>query len=113
MGLKEQISEIKYLLNYERGQVVSEQSVFSNLPGVQPDKMDYRKPIPNPVILPDCFTALMNLKDNMVSFDENSLKDEVKKRMSNVDIIFDPNAHSSDIGITVMKDGKPFCFVKK
>jgi hypothetical protein len=33
--------------------------------------------------------------------------------MSNVDIIFDPNAQSSDLGITVMKDGKPFCFVKK
>jgi len=113
MDLKKQISEIKYLLNYERGQVVSEQSVFSNLPGVQPDKMDYRKPIPNPVILPDCFTSLMKLKDNMVSFDENSLKDEVQKRMSNVDIIFDPNAQSSDLGITVMKDGKPFCFVKK
>jgi hypothetical protein len=113
MDLKEQISEIKYLLNYKRGKIVSEQSVFSNLPGVQPDKMDYRKPIPNPVILPDCFTALIKLKDNMVSFDENSLKDEVQKRMSNVDIIFDPNAHSSDLGITVMKDGKPFCFVKK
>ncbi len=113
MDLKDQISEIKYLLNYKRGKIVSEQSVFSNLPGVQPDKMDYRKPIPNPVILPDCFTALIKLKDNMVSFDENSLKDEVQKRMSNVDIIFDPNAHSSDLGITVMKDGKPFCFVKK
>lgn len=113
MGLKEQISEIKYLFNYERGQVVSEQSVFSNLPGVQPDKMDYRKPIPNPVILPDCFTALMKLRDNMVSFDENSLKDEIQKRISNVDIIFDPNAQSSDLGITVMKEGKPFCFVKK
>jgi hypothetical protein len=113
MDLKEQISEIKYLLNYERGQVVSEQSVFSNLPGVQPDKMDYNRPIPDPVMIPDCFTVLMKLKDNMVSFDKNSLKDEVQKRMSNVDIIFDPNAQSSDLGITVMKDGKPFCFVKK
>ena len=50
---------------------------------------------------------------NMVSFDKNSLKDEVQKRMNGVDIIFDPNAHSNDLGITVMKDGKPFCFVKK
>jgi hypothetical protein len=55
----------------------------------------------------------MNLKDNMVSFDKNSLKDEVQKRMNGVDIIFDPNAHSNDLGITVMKDGKPFCFVSK
>ena len=113
MGLKEQISEIKYLFNYERGQVVSEQSVFSNLPGVQPDKMDYRKPIPDPDILPNCVDALMKLKDNMVSFDENSLKDEVQKRMGGVDIIFDPNAHSNELGITVIKYGKPFCFMKK
>ena len=113
MDLKEQISEIKYLLNYERGQVVSEQSEFSNLPGVQPDKMDYRKPIPNPDILPDCFTALLKSDLNMVSFDTHSLKDGTQKRIDGVDIIFDPNAQSDELGITIMKEGKPFCFVKK
>ena len=113
MNINEELDNIKYLFNYNRGKVISEQSVFSNLPGVQPDKMDYRKPIPDPVILPDCFTALMKLKDNMVSFDKNSLKNEIQKRLDGVDIIFDPNAQSSDLGITIMKDGKPFCFVKK
>lgn len=113
MDLKQQISEIKYLFDYERGKVISEQSVFTNLPGVQNDKMSYQRPIPDPVMLPDCFSSLMKLNDNMVSFDENSLKDEIQKRMDGVDIIFDPNANSEDIGITVMKDGKPFCFVKK
>ena len=113
MNINEELDNIKYLFNYNRGKVISEQSVFSNLPGVQPDKMDYRKPIPDPVILPDCFTALMKLKDNMVSFDKNSLKNEIQKGLDGVDIIFDPNAQSSDLGITIMKDGKPFCFVKK
>jgi hypothetical protein len=113
MNLNEELSNIKYLFGYQQGKVISEQSVFSNLPGVQPDKMDYRKPIPDPDILPNCVDALMKLKDNMVSFDENSLKDEVQKRMGGVDIIFDPNAHSNELGITVIKDGKPFCFMKK
>ena len=113
MDLKEQISEIRYLLNYERGQVVSEQSVFSNLPGVQPDKMDYRRPIPDPDILPDCFTALMKLKDNMVSFDTHSLTDNTQKRIDGVDVTFNPNAQSDELGITIIKDGKPFCFIKK
>ena len=113
MNINEELDNIKYLFGYERGKVLSEQSVFSNLPGVQPDKMDYQRPIPDPVILPNCFDALIKLKDNMVSFDKNSLKDEVQKRLDNVDIVFDPNAHSSDLGITVMKNGKPFCFVKK
>jgi hypothetical protein len=113
MDLKEQISEIKYLLNYERGQVVSEQSVFSNLPGVQPDKMDYNKPIPNPDILPDCFTALLKSDLNMVSFDTHSLTDGKQKRIDGVDITFDPDAQSDELGITIIKDGKPFCFIKK
>jgi hypothetical protein len=113
MKINEELNNIKYLLDYKRGKVISEQSVFSNLPGVQPDKMVYRRPIPDPVILPDCFTSLMKLKDNMISFDKNSLKDEIQKRINNVDIIFDPNAQSSELGLTVMKDGKPFCFVKK
>lgn len=113
MDLKKQISEIKYLFNYERGRVVSEQSVFSNLPGVQPDKMDYRKPIPNPDALPDCFTELLKSDLNMISFDEKTLQDDKKKRINSVDIFFDPDAPSDELGITIMKEGKPFCFVKK
>ena len=49
---------LKYLLEYKIGRVISEIE-FSNLPGVQPDKIDYRKPIPNPNILPDCFSELL------------------------------------------------------
>jgi len=86
---------------------------FSNLPGVQPDKMDYRRPIPDPDILPDCFSSLLKSDLNMISFDDHTLKDESKKRVNNVDMIFDPNSPSDELGITIMKDGKPFCFVKK
>lgn len=113
MSVREELKQIKYLFDYQKGKIISEQTVFSNLPGVQPDKMDYRKPIPDPNILPDCFTALMKSKTNMVSFDEHSLKDETKKRVNGVDIIFDPNSPSDELGLTIMKEGKPFCFVKK
>lgn len=113
MNINEELNSIKYLFGYERGRVISEQSVFSNLPGVQPDKMDYRRPIPDPDILQDCFSALVKLEDNMISFDKNSLDNKIQKRLDGVDIIFDPDAPSDELGITVMKDGKPFCFVKK
>jgi hypothetical protein len=112
MNIQEQVSQIKYLLDYKRGQLVNEME-FSNLPGVQPDKMDYRRPIPDPNILPDCFSTLLKSDINMVSFDTNSLKDESSKRVNNVDMIFDPNSPSDKLGITIIKDGKPFCFVKK
>lgn len=92
---------------------INEESVFSNLPGVQPDKMDYRKPIPDPNILPDCFSAILKSDLNMVSFSNHSLKDESSKRVNNVDLTFDPKAPSDELGITIIKDGKPFCFVKK
>jgi len=49
----------------------------------------------------------------MVSFDTHSLKDGTQKRIDGVDIIFDPNAQSDELGITIIKDGKPFCFIKK
>lgn len=113
MSVREELQQIKYLFSYEKGKIISEQSVFSNLPGVQPDKMDYRRPIPDPNILPDCFKALLKSDINMVSFDKNSLKDETKKRINDVDIIFDPNSPSDELGLTIMKNGKPFCFVKK
>jgi hypothetical protein len=112
MNIQEQLNQIKYLLDYKRGQLVNEME-FSNLPGVQPDKMDYRRPIPDPNILPDCFSTLLKSDINMVSFDTNSLKDESSKRVNNVDMIFDPNSPSDKLGITIIKDGKPFCFVKK
>jgi len=50
---------------------------------------------------------------NMVSFNTHSLKDESSKRVNNVDLTFDPKAPSDELGITIIKDGKPFCFVKK
>jgi len=112
MSIREELQQIKYLFEYKRGRVISEID-FSNLPGVQPDKMDYRKPIPNPDILPDCFSALLKSDINMVSFDEHSLKNETKKRVDGVDISFDPNSPSDELGLTIIKDGKPFCFVKK
>jgi hypothetical protein len=96
-----------------KNQIIKEEIYYSNLPGVQPDKMDYRRPIPDPDILPDCFTALMKSNINMVSFDKNSLKDETQKRVNNVDVIYNPNDSSSELGLTLIKDGKPFCFVKK
>lgn len=112
MNINEELNQIKYLLDYKRGQRISEME-FSNLPGVQPDKMDYRRPIPDPDILPDCFSSLLKSDLNMISFDDHTLKDESKKRVNNVDMIFDPNSPSDELGITIMKDGKPFCFVKK
>ena len=112
MNIQEQVSQIKYLLDYKRGQLVNEME-FSNLPGVQPDKMDYRRPIPDPNILPDCFSMLMKSDLNMISFNNHSLKDEKNKRIDNVDLTFDSNAPSDELGITIIKDGKPFCFVKK
>jgi len=112
MNIQEQLSQIKYLLDYKRGQLINEME-FSNLPGVQPDKMDYRRPIPDFNILPDCFSALLKSDLNMVSFNTHSLKDEESKRVNNVDLTFDPKAPSDELGITIIKDGKPFCFVKK
>ena len=111
-NITEELSQIKYLLEYKRGRLISEIE-FSNLITVQPDKMDYRRPIPDPDILPDCFSQLLKSDLNMVSFDKHSLKDESKKRINGVDMIFDPNSSSDELGITIMKDGKPFCFVKK
>lgn len=113
MSVRDELLEFKNSLIERKKQLLQEQSVFSNLPGVQPDKMDYRQPIPNPNILPDCFTALMKSNINMVSFDKNSLKDETQKRVNNVDVIYNPNDPSSELGLTLIKDGKPFCFVKK
>ena len=112
MNISEELNQIKYLLEYKIGRVISEIE-FSNLPGVQPDKIDYRKPIPNPNILPDCFSELLKSDLNMVSFDTHSLDNESKKRVDGVDIIFDPKSPSDELGFTIMKDGKPFCFVKK
>lgn len=113
MSVRDELLEFKNSLIEKKKQLLQEQSVFSNLPGVQPDKMDYRQPIPNPNILPDCFTALMKSNINMVSFDKNSLKDETQKRVNNVDVIYNPNDPSSELGLKLIKDGKPFCFVKK
>lgn len=112
MNINEELDQIKYLLEYKRGQEINEM-VFSNLPGVQPDKMDYRRPIPDPDILPDCFSKILKSDLNMVSFDKNTLKDESQKRVNGVDMIFNPDSPSDELGITIIKDGKPFCFVKK
>ena len=112
MNIQEQLSQIKYLLDYKRGQMVNELT-FSNLTPVQPDKMDYRRPIPDYDTLPDCFSMLMKSDLNMISFNNHSLKDEKSKRIDNVDLTFDSNAPSDELGITIIKDGKPFCFVKK
>jgi hypothetical protein len=113
MSVRDELLKFKNSSQKSNKQRLQEQSVFSNLPGVQPDKMDYRRPIPDPEILPDCFTALLKSNINMVSFDKNSLKDETQKRINNVDVIYNPKSPSSDLGLTIMKDGKPFCFVKK
>lgn len=112
MKINEELNQIKYLLEYKRGQEIDEM-VFSNLPGVQPDKMDYRRPIPDPDIIPDCFSQMLKSDLNMVSFDKNTLKDESQKRVNGVDMIFNPDSPSDELGITIIKDGKPFCFVKK
>lgn len=112
MNINEELKQIKHLLEYKRGLRIDE-IISANLPEVHPDKMDYRRPIPDPVILPDCFDEILKSDLNMVSFDKNSLKDETKKRVNNVDIIFDDKSPSYELGLVVMKDGKPFCFVKK
>ena len=89
------------------------QGTYGFPPVVVPDKMDYRKPIPDPNFLPDCFTALLKSDLNMISYNKNTLRDGSQKRVNEVDIIFDPKAPSDELGLTVMKNGKPFCFVKK
>jgi hypothetical protein len=112
MSIRDELLKFKNSTKNKK-QSLQEQSVFSNLPGVQPDKMDYRRPIPDPVILPDCFTALMKSDINMVSYNKNTLQDGSQKRINDVDIIFDPKAPSDQLGLTLIKEGKPFCFVKK
>jgi hypothetical protein len=110
MNINEELGQIKYLLEYKRGREINE--YLTSIPR-EPDKMDYRRPIPDPDILPDCFSQLMKSEINMVSFDKHTLKDESKKRVNGVDIIFDPKSPSDELGLVIMKDGKPFCFVKK
>ena len=107
MNINEELDRIKYFFDYTKGKVISEQRT------VQPEKFDYRKPIPDPNILPDCFTALLKSNINMVAFDKDTLQDETLKRINSVDIIFDPDSFSDELGLTIIKDGKPFCFVKK
>ena len=113
MSVRDELLKFRNSTKISSKQQIQEQSVFSNLPGVQPDKMDYRKPIPNPDILPDCFTALIKSDLNMISFNKNTLKNGFQKRIDGVDMLFDPNSPSEELGITIMKNGKPFCFVKK
>lgn len=110
MGVRDELLKFR---NSKNNTLIKENYVFSNLPGVQPDKIDYRRPIPDPDILPDCFTKLMKSELNMISFDKNTLKNESQKRVNQVDMIFNPNSPSDELGITILKDGKPFCFVKK
>jgi hypothetical protein len=107
MSINEELDRIKYFFDYTKGKVISEQRT------VQPKKFDYRKPIPDPNILPDCFTALLKSNINMVAFDKDTLQDEILKRINSVDITFDPDSPSDELGLTIIKDGKPFCFVKK
>jgi len=96
MSIRDELLKFKNSTKNKK-QSLQEQSVFSNLPGVEPDKKDYRRPIPDPVMLPDCFTALMKSDINMVSYNKNTLQ----------------KAPSDQLGLTLIKDGKPFCFVKK
>jgi hypothetical protein len=70
MSINEELDRIKYFFDYTKGKVISEQRT------VQPEKFDYRKPIPDPNILPDCFTALLKSIINMVGFDKDTLLDE-------------------------------------
>jgi len=107
MNINEELVRIKYFFNYTKGKVISEQRT------VQPDKFDYRKPIPYPNILPDCFTAILKSDINTIGFDKDTLQDETSKSINNVDISFDPDSPSDKLGLTVFKDGNPFCFVKK
>jgi hypothetical protein len=113
MNIREELLEFKNSLSKKKKELIQEQSVFSNLPGVQPDKMDYRRPIPDPEILPDCFTTILKSKTTMISFNNHSLQNGSSKRVNGVDMVYDPNSPSDELGITIMKDGKPFCFVKK
>lgn len=113
MSVRDELLKFRNSSHKSNKQTLQEQSVFSNLPGVQPDKMDYRRPIPDPEILPDCFTALIKSDLNMISFNKHSLKNGFQKRVDGVDMIFDPNSPSDELGITIIKDGKPFCFMKK
>ena len=113
MSIRDELLEFRNSTKKSSKQQIQEQSVFSNLPGVQPDKMDYRKPIPDPEILPDCFAALLKSKTTMISFNNHSLQNGTSKRINGVDIVYDPNSPSDELGITIMKDGKPFCFVVK
>ena len=113
MSIRDELLEFRNSTKKSSKQQIQEQSVFSNLPGVQPDKIDYRRPIPDPEILPDCFTALLKSKTTMISFNNHSLQNGVSKRINGVDIVYDPNSPSDELGITIMKDGKPFCFVGK
>jgi hypothetical protein len=113
MSIRDELLEFRNSTKKSSKQQIQEQSVFSNLPGVQPDKMDYRRPIPDPEILPDCFAALLKSKTTMISFNNHSLQNGTSKRINGVDIVYDPNSPSDELGITIMKDGKPFCFVGK
>jgi ABC-type amino acid transport substrate-binding protein len=96
MSINEELDRIKYFFDYTKGKVISEQ-----------------RTIPDPNILPDCFTALLKSNINMVAFDKYTLQDETLKRINSVDITFDPDSPSDELGLTIVKDGKPFCFVKK
>ena len=80
MSVRDELLKFRNSTKSSGKQQIQEQSVFSNLPGVQPDKMDYRKPIPDPDILPDCFTALIKSDLNMISFNKNTLKNGFQKR---------------------------------
>jgi hypothetical protein len=113
MSIRDELLEFRNSTKKSSKQQIQEQSVFSNLPGVQPDKIDYRRPIPDPEILPDCFAALLKSKTTMISFNNHSLQNGTSKRINGVDIVYDPNSPSDELGITIMKDGKPFCFVGK
>lgn len=113
MNIREELLKFRNTGQKPSNQIIQEQIYYSNLPGLQPDKMDYQRPIPDPDILPDCFSALIKSNLNMISYNKHSLKNESQKRINGVDLIFDPKAPSSDLGITIMKDGKPFCFIKK
>lgn len=113
MSVKDELLKFRNSGKKSGKQQIQEQSVFTNLPGVQPDKMDYRRPIPDPEILPDCFTVLLKSKITMISFNDHSLQNSPSKRVNGVDMVYDPNSPSDELGITIMKDGKPFCFIAK
>ena len=113
MSIKDELLKFRNSSTNSKKQSLNEQGVYGFPPIVKPDKMDYRRPIPDPVMLPDCFTALMKSDINMISYDKNTLQDGSQKRVNDVDIIFNPKDPSDQLGLTIIKDGKPFCFVKK